>query len=77
MERLSAIGRLVGKNAMTADHFQRFAAECRAMANGTRNPRDKEVWVGVAERWLRCATLMQRDEEDVRARRKKGRETLQ
>ena len=78
LERLSAIERFLGRKAkMTADHFQRFAAECRAMANGTRNPRDKEVWVGLAERWLRCATLMQQDEEGVRARRKKGRETLQ
>ena len=61
---------------MSVEHFQRFAAECEAMANGTRNPSEKELWMGLAERWLRCAALMEREESEVRARRKKQRETI-
>jgi len=62
---------------MSVGRLRRFAAECGAMANGTRDPRDKQVWKGLAERWLRCAALIERDESDVRARRnKKGRKTI-
>jgi hypothetical protein len=61
---------------MSVEHFQRFAAECEAMADGTRNPLEKELWTGLAERWLRCAALMEREEAEVRARRKKQRETI-
>ena len=62
---------------MSVGQLRRFAAECEAMAKGTRDPRDKQVWKGLAERWLRCAALIERDESDVRARRnKKGRKTI-
>jgi hypothetical protein len=61
---------------MSVEQFQRFAAECEAMANGTRNRKDKEVWMGLAQRWLRCAALMEREEADARARRRKGRQTI-
>ena len=61
---------------MSVEHFQRFAAECEAMADGTRNPNDKELWTRLAQRWLRCAALMEQDEADVRARRRKNRETI-
>ena len=63
---------------MSVGRLRRFAAECGAMANGTRDhPRDKQVWRGLAERWLRCAALIERDESDVRARRnKKDRKTI-
>lgn len=61
---------------MSVEHFQRFAAECQAMANGTRNPKDKEVWMGLAERWMKCAALMEQEESDVRSRRKRVRETI-
>lgn len=61
---------------MSVQHFERFAAECEAMANGTRNPKDKEVWMRLAQRWLRCAVLMEQEEADVRARRRKDRETV-
>jgi hypothetical protein len=38
---------------MSVRQLRRFAAECGAMANGTRDhPRDKQVWRGLAERWL-------------------------
>ena len=61
---------------MSVEHFHRFAAECEAMADGTRNQKDKEVWMGLAQRWLKCAALMEQEETDVRARRKKDRETI-
>jgi hypothetical protein len=61
---------------MSVKQFQRFAAECEAMANGTRNPQDKEVWIGLAQRWLRCAALVERDDADLRARRRKDREKI-
>jgi hypothetical protein len=61
---------------MSVEDFQRFAAECETMANSTQNPEDKEVWIGLAQRWLRCAALMEREETDVRARRRKDRKTV-
>jgi hypothetical protein len=61
---------------MSVENFQRFAAECEAIAHGTRNPKDKEVWMGLARRWLRCAALMEQDEADARARRRKDRATI-
>jgi hypothetical protein len=53
---------------MSVQHFQRFAAECEAMSCTTRDPKDKESWIRLAERWLRCAALMEREEADLRAR---------
>ncbi len=61
---------------MSVEHFQRFAAECEAMANGTRNPKDKEVWMGLAQRWLRCAALAEQEQSELRARRGRNRETI-
>ena len=55
---------------MSVAQLRRFAAVCEAMAKGTRDPRDRQVWRGLAERWLRCAALIERDESDVRARRR-------
>jgi hypothetical protein len=45
----------------TTDRFLRFAAECEVMAKFTRNPEDKDVWAGLARRWLRCAELMDQE----------------
>jgi hypothetical protein len=61
---------------MSIEHFKRFAAECEAIACRTRNPKDKEVWIRLAERWLRCAALMEREEIDAHVRRKKDRKTI-
>ena len=61
---------------MGAEHLRRFAAECEAVAHETRNPREKEVWRGLAERWLRCAALLEQEETDLRARRRKDRQTV-
>jgi hypothetical protein len=61
---------------MIVEKFQRFAAECTAMANRTQNPEDREVWTGLAQRWLRCAALAEREESESIARRKKNRATV-
>jgi hypothetical protein len=46
----------------TSDRFLRFAAECQAMAKLTRNAENKVVWSGLAERWIRCAELVDQHE---------------
>lgn len=43
------------------DRFLRFAAECEVMAKFTRSPENKAVWTGLAQRWLRCAELMEQE----------------
>jgi hypothetical protein len=48
------------------DRFMRFAAECEVMAKVTRNPQDKAVWNGLAQRWLRCAELMDQEHANIR-----------
>jgi hypothetical protein len=40
-----------------AEHFLRHAAECKFMANFARDPESKKTWIGMAERWNRCAEL--------------------
>jgi hypothetical protein len=40
------------------DRFLRFAAECEVMARVTRSRENKAVWNGLAQRWLRCAEMM-------------------
>jgi hypothetical protein len=47
------------------DRFLRFAAECEVMAKFTRNREDKAVWNGLAQRWLRCAELIEREQANV------------
>lgn len=64
------------ETTMSVERLQRFAAECVAVADGTRNPKEKEVWMGLAQRWLTCAALLEREEADLRARARKGRETI-
>ena len=44
----------------TSEKFLRFAAECEFMAQFTHNPKNKSVWSDMAERWLRCAELFDR-----------------
>lgn len=61
---------------MTSEKLQRFAAECQAMANRTNNSEDRNVWAGLAQRWLQCAALVERDESDSYARRRKSREAV-
>jgi len=44
----------------TSEKFLRFAAECEFMAQFTHNPKNKTAWRDLAERWLRCAELFDR-----------------
>ena len=44
---------------MTAsDRFLKFAAECEVMAKLARSRKNKTVWNGLAQRWLRCVELL-------------------
>jgi hypothetical protein len=40
-----------------SEHFMRHAAECKFMADLARDPESKKTWIGMAERWHRCAEL--------------------
>jgi len=54
----------------TSDRFLRFAAECEVMAKFSRTPENRAVWSGLAERWIRCARLMNhQDYSEGRSRR--------
>jgi hypothetical protein len=44
-----------------SEKFVTFAAECKLMAKFTHTPEDKAVWRRMAERWLRCAELSERE----------------
>jgi hypothetical protein len=44
-----------------SEKFLRFAAECELMAKFTRSPENKTTWTRMAERWLRCARLYDRE----------------
>jgi hypothetical protein len=48
-----------------SEKFIRFAAECELMAKFTHNPENKTVWTRMAERWLRCAQLYERESSAV------------
>jgi hypothetical protein len=43
-----------------SENFMRFAAECELMAKFARIPENRTVWIRMAERWLRCAELNDR-----------------
>jgi hypothetical protein len=45
----------------TAQKFLRFAAQCDVMAQSSRDLENKTVWSEMAERWLRCAALVDRE----------------
>jgi hypothetical protein len=40
-----------------AEHFMRHEAECKFMAQLARDAESRAVWIGMAERWHRCAEL--------------------
>jgi hypothetical protein len=39
------------------EHFMQHAAECKFMAGLARDPESNKTWMGMAERWHRCAEL--------------------
>jgi hypothetical protein len=43
-----------------SENFVRFAAECELMAKFTHISENRTVWIRMAERWLRCAELNDR-----------------
>jgi hypothetical protein len=44
-----------------SEKFVTFAAECKLMAKFTQTQEDKAVWRRMAERWIRCAELSDRE----------------
>jgi len=51
----------------TSERFLRCAAECELMAKFTRSPENKTVWHRMAERWIRCAELIDRQNSLAKA----------
>jgi hypothetical protein len=43
-----------------SEEFRRHATECQQMAKFTRDPASKATWNRMAERWLHCAEVFQR-----------------
>ena len=43
----------------TSERFLRFAAECELMAKAARDRENKTVWRSIAQRWIRCAELVE------------------
>jgi hypothetical protein len=56
-----------------SEKFLRFAAECESMAKFTRGAESRATWSRLAERWIRCAELVERQsaalQRDKMARR--------
>jgi hypothetical protein len=52
----------------TSDSFLRFAAECKVMAKFSRTTENRAVWSGLAQRWARCAELVDQQESNGRSR---------
>ena len=53
----------------TPDRFLRFAAECEAMAKFSLSSENRAVWRGLAQRWIRCAELMDHQDSEDNNRR--------
>lgn len=59
----------------TADRFLKFAAECEAMAKYSPSRENRAVWNGLAQRWVRCAQLLDQQESRDHDRRSVRRES--
>jgi len=44
-----------------SEKFLRFAAECEVMAKFTRSRESRATWTRLAERWIKCAELIDRN----------------
>ena len=44
------------------ERFLKFAAECEVMAKFSPSPENKVTWHRLAERWVRCAELNERQD---------------
>jgi hypothetical protein len=60
---------------MTSDRLMRFAAECEVMAKFTQSQESRLTWNRIAQRWLRCAELLEQQDSDRELRRKSPRPT--
>jgi hypothetical protein len=50
-----------------ADRFLKFATECQMMAQLASQTENKRVWNRLAERWRRCAKLIEQLDTDLRS----------
>jgi hypothetical protein len=53
----------------TSEKFLRFAAECEVMAKFTRSAESRATWSRLAERWIRCAEMVERNSVSSRRHR--------
>ena len=51
-----------------SEKFLRFAAECEAMMKLARTRQSKDVWRGLAARWVQYAELIERESATARDR---------
>ncbi len=49
-----------------SEEFLRHAADCQRMAKFTRDPASKATWNRMAERWLQCAEVFDRQRATAR-----------
>jgi len=59
----------------TSDRFLKFAAECQVMAKFSPSSENRAVWRGLAQRWTRCAELMDHQELEEHSRRSLKRQS--
>jgi hypothetical protein len=45
-----------------SERFRKFAAECELMAKFAPSPENEGIWHRMAERWIRCAELSERQD---------------
>jgi hypothetical protein len=57
----------------TSDRFLKFAAECQVMAKFSPSSENRAVWRGLAQRWIRCAELMDHQDSEEDSRRSLNR----
>jgi hypothetical protein len=50
-----------------SERFLRFAAECEVMAKLTPSAENEVTWHRMAERWIRCAELIERQNTQAHA----------
>jgi len=57
-----------------ADRFLKFATECHVMAKSSPTRENKRVWNDLAQRWRRCAKLIDGLDNDLRSSALKRRQ---
>jgi hypothetical protein len=50
-----------------SERFLKFAAECESMAKFTTSAENRSTWHRLAERWIRCAELSERQNSSAQA----------